>query len=429
MKRKYLLILLLFLTIILAACGPKTEDEETSVLDTVRSEMVVPEEIGDYQFPTELNGVTITWSSNIVGTLTDDYKTVQGEHNQSVSITASFSYEGTVRTKLYNTVILADPALNQDAEVIQATKDALTLPLETNDDLDLITASGEVSITWVSSDTQHITTTGIITRPEDGEGDAVVTLTATLTLNDETLTKTFTITVLEATLSVEYTGYYAGADGLEGEVLKTFLHELIDDHTELSYDDLRQALQVTDEDPQNPDNVILIYTGDSVPSTWDYGATWNREHVWPRSLGDMDRGDAEHNDMHHVRPSHPSVNSSRGNLDFDEGGSLVGNTDDCYRDSDSFEPRDEVKGDVARMIFYMAVRYEGGGGEIDLEINEYVNNDAPNIGVLSVLIEWHLNDLPDAFEINRNDLIFGYQGNRNPFIDHPEFVELIWGTN
>ena len=77
----------------------------------------------------------------------------------------------------------------------------------------------------------------------------------------------------------------------------------------------------------------------------------------------------------------------------------------------------------------MAVRYEGESPSLDLEINESVNNgSSPNIGKLSVLMAWHLNDLPDAFEINRNDVIETYQHNRNPFIDHPEFAELIWGT-
>jgi endonuclease I len=114
-------------------------------------------------------------------------------------------------------------------------------------------------------------------------------------------------------------------------------------------------------------------------------------------------------------------------LDFDEGGRAIANST-CFKDGDSFEPRDEVKGDVARMIFYMAVRYEGFNGEIDLEINELVDNNAPNIGILSVLLQWHLDDPVDDLERTRNDLIFGYQGNRNPFIDHPEFANLIWGN-
>ncbi len=334
-------------------------------------------------------------------------------------------------TALYTTTILVDPALNTDLAAVNTIKEtAIFTETELTRDITLPLLIEGVTVTWQSSDETHLSTTGEVTRPSDGEGDSEVTLTATFTLNDESATKTYIFTVLENPITVVYQGYYAGAGGLSGDDLKLFLHELIDDHTVKSYGDLRDLLQVSDEDPNNPDNVILLYTGVSVSSTWDYGATWNREHVWPRSHGDLeDFGGPAFSDMHHIRPSNPYVNGDRSNLDFDMGGSLVPRTDDCFKDGDSFEPRDEVKGDVARMIFYMAVRYEGDSGELDLEINELVNNSGPYMGLLSVLIEWHLNDLPDTFELNRNEVIYGYQGNRNPFIDNPEFVELIWAIN
>ena len=102
--------------------------------------------------------------------------------------------------------------------------------------------------------------------------------------------------------------------------------------------------------------------------------------------------------------------------------------EDCLTDSDSWEPRDEVKGDVARMIFYMAVRYEGANGEPDLEVNDKVDNGSdPFMGKVSVLKEWNEADPVDAFEANRNEVIFSeIQHNRNPFIDHPEWVNEIW---
>jgi endonuclease I len=123
-----------------------------------------------------------------------------------------------------------------------------------------------------------------------------------------------------------------------------------------------------------------------------------------------------------------NVNATRGNLDFDNGGSAVPEASLSKYDSDSFEPRPAVKGDVARMIFYMAVRYEGTDGFPNLELNNSVNNGtAPYHGKLSVLKAWSQEDPPDAFEKRRNDVIFdSYQRNRNPFIDHPEWVAAIW---
>tara|TARA_B100001564_G_C20628495_1_gene665881 strand:+ start:412 stop:798 length:387 start_codon:yes stop_codon:yes gene_type:complete len=99
---------------------------------------------------------------------------------------------------------------------------------------------------------------------------------------------------------------------------------------------------------------------------------------------------------------------------------------------DGFEPRDEIKGDVARMLFYMAVRYEGEGsdGTADLELLdiEETKPGMPNIGRLCTLYSWHFNDEVDKSEKNRNEKIYTkWQGNRNPFIDHPEWVQLIWG--
>jgi hypothetical protein len=97
-----------------------------------------------------------------------------------------------------------------------------------------------------------------------------------------------------------------------------------------------------------------------------------------------------------------------------------------------WEPSDQVKGDIARMLFYMAVRYEGTSGETDLEINDaYTSTSSGNgfLGVLSTLMQWHSNDPVDDAERTRNNLIYNnYQSNRNPFIDHPEYVNLIWGT-
>ena len=171
-------------------------------------------------------------------------------------------------------------------------------------------------------------------------------------------------------------GYYDSATGLTGEDLKAALHEIINDHTVVTYADLWTILKETDEDPNNTDNFILIYTGRSIPKTSVY-PDWNREHVWAKSHGFPDESDYAYTDAHHLRPADESVNADRGNLDFDNGGTQHPEATDCYYDSDSWEPRDEVKGDIARMMFYMSTRYEGDGDandNYDLELVDYVGS-------------------------------------------------------
>ncbi len=252
-------------------------------------------------------------------------------------------------------------------------------------------------------------------------------------MNKNTLLSFITVLVFSLSLQAQIpSGYYNGTEGLTGDNLKSKLHDIIKDHTEYSYNNLRDfILKATDEDPDNSNNVILLYTGRSqAKSTFGGGANeWNREHVWAKSHGDFGTSAPAGTDAHHIRPTDVSVNSTRGNLDFDMGGNPVSEAPGCYVDGDSFEPRDAVKGDVARMIFYMATRYEGGSGEPDLEVVDRVNTyPNPEHGKLSVLLQWNQQDPPDDFEMNRNDVIYyDYQHNRNPFIDHPEFVDAIWG--
>ncbi|KRF39542.1 endonuclease [Terrabacter sp. Soil810] len=227
--------------------------------------------------------------------------------------------------------------------------------------------------------------------------------------------------------------YYASAIGRTGPALHTELHRIISSGvTTLTYDQVWTALKDSDQDPGNTNNVVEIYSGRSIAKSDNGGGVdqWNREHVWAKSHGDFGTVSGPGTDVHHLRPEDVTVNSTRGNLDFDLGGSAVAQCTGCLRDGDSFEPRNAVKGDVARMIFYMAARWDGGDGFADLEPNNLVGNGtAPHIGKMSVLRQWNLQDPPDAFEKRRNQVIFDtWQHNRNPFIDHPEWVTAIYGS-
>jgi endonuclease I len=242
--------------------------------------------------------------------------------------------------------------------------------------------------------------------------------------------------------------YYATAAGLAGTALKARLHEIISAGVvRYSYDACWNQMKYIDENPNDTTCVIALYSGWSMLKSENGGGTtqWNREHTWAKSHGDFGTATGPGTDLHHLRPTDVTVNSKRGNLDFDNGGSpyndpsppsgVVSGYTGCFADSDSFEPRAAVKGDVARMMFYMAVMYEGHGGYdmVDLELNDSVGNTGivngkGYLGRISVLKAWHAADPVDDWERRRNNRTHEVQKNRNPFIDHPEWVASIWGN-
>ena len=236
-------------------------------------------------------------------------------------------------------------------------------------------------------------------------------------------------------------GYYDGATGLSGEDLKTALHSIVMNHTRYPYTatgtDTWYILKAADEDPNNSDNVILLYTGRSQAKTYNSGENptydgnrWNREHVWAKSHGFPAESDTAYTDCHHLRAADESVNTDRSNRDFDVGGLQHDEATSCFYDADSWEPRDAIKGDIARAIFYMVVRYDPGLhsdlSPYDLELVDYTPTEGPLFGKESTLLAWHYADPVDDAERARNEVIFSYQHNRNPFIDHPEYVGAIW---
>jgi len=226
-------------------------------------------------------------------------------------------------------------------------------------------------------------------------------------------------------------GYYAGSDGLLGSDLQAVLHQKIRAHTVLSYGSggTVPALRVLDAMPNDPTQVNLIYWGTGRAGS-NYGGgsgQWNHEHLWPQSYG-VSSGPGN-SDLFELRPCDVSANSQRSNKYFQEivGGTVPTHAPLCRSTSVAWMPRPEEKGDIARAMFYMAVRYEGGDGTPDLKLSDTPNAAAYTFGRLTDLLAWHRADPVDESERKRNHLIYtSYQFNRNPFVDDPDFAELVF---
>ncbi len=192
------------------------------------------------------------------------------------------------------------------------------------------------------------------------------------------------------------------------------------------------ALKQTDLDPTDASKVILVYgyndnDGDStndrtrgVNSNGGGSTDWNREHVYPKSLGNPNLGtEGPGADAHHLRPADVQRNSSRGSRKFADGSGNSGATSQGH-----WYPGDEWKGDVARMMMYMYLRY----GNRCLPKNVGVGTTAASdSNMLQVFLEWNAEDPVSQLELQRNPLLENIQGNRNPFIDNPAFATQIWG--
>lgn len=252
----------------------------------------------------------------------------------------------------------------------------------------------------------------------------------------------------ETTWENTYTGsYYDNLNtDLEGSAFRAELAELITDtHTKYtSYDGLANAFKVADADPDKNGNVIWFYTGTSVPFSGfggSVGAT-NREHVWPKDGGDaFPEKSGPGSDAHHLRPTETQLNSTRGSKNFDEvaqtsanivkengssgyGNSAYGADALCYSSGSFFYPAKGYRGATARILFYMQTRW-GDHDQYNLEFVDGAGS-SKTIGKISTLLKWHLEEPPTEEEIRRNEAVFGLQGNRNPFIDHPEYAAQIY---
>ena len=216
-------------------------------------------------------------------------------------------------------------------------------------------------------------------------------------------------------------GYYRDAEGQAGHGLLRSLADIVSKHRDLGYGRARDVMFATVDDIDNDNVVECAYTGRRMAnvtgkdSAYKGGKGFNAEHTWPQSKGA--KGAAK-SDLHHLFPTDCHANSRRGsfpfgevvNVKWSEGGSKFGHDS---RGRQVFEPRDDQKGNTARALFYFYTVY---GQRASLE-NFRVEEE--------VLKQWHQADPVTAEDVARNDAVYQAQGNRNPFVDRPEFVEAI----
>ncbi|WP_298760431.1 endonuclease [uncultured Psychroserpens sp.] len=239
--------------------------------------------------------------------------------------------------------------------------------------------------------------------------------------------------------STQPTGYYNSLDGLSDTDLRQALQDIIADPNVVraqTYADVLDILVDADQNPLNSNQVWLLYTEQGrakldLQTGSDNNGKWNREHTYPRSRGgffDIEEDEIAdgidvfwttkadslrhgNSDAHALRAADGPENSARGNQHYGQYTGPVATQGSFY-------------GDVARSVLYMEIRYNG------LQVvNGFPENGPGELGDLATLLDWHRNDPPDDFEMNRNNIVYNWQFNRNPFIDQPDLVEYIWGTN
>lgn len=267
------------------------------------------------------------------------------------------------------------------------------------------------------------------------------------------------------------TGYYASIDTSvsEGEFRQT-LHDVIsNDYVQFTYSQAWDIDYYADADPYSEGHVRCLYTNQSVEngSHISNGGKlyWNREHTWPKSHGFNDENCAAYTDCHHLRAAESAINIAKSNNDF---GELTSDYTESFGNKYAggvFEPKDDIKGDVARMLLYMMIRYgeyddttmswnekkldedgnvlkDDNGKDITEKKTEKIDlllvddsdttsnsNGNGRLAKLSTLLKWHYQDPVSEREIYQNNVVYMFQKNRNPFIDHPEYVEYAFANS
>ena len=267
-------------------------------------------------------------------------------------------------------------------------------------------------------------------------------------------------------------GYYDTVDDTDPSVLRATLHAVIDDHTRYPYTsgstDTWNILEAAQIDPNVTGNILDVYQNDSHPAQGGGNSFYNREHSWPKSYGFPDDNGMNYpyTDCHMLFLCDPGYNSARSNKPFRNCSSScieeptvfnngVGGGTGVYPGNSNWtsgsftqgtwEVWKDRRGDIARAQFYADLRYEGGNHgltgwmEPDLILTDIEslidssntgnNETVAYMGMLSVLIQWHNEDPPDALEMFRNDVVYSFQGNRNPFVDDPTWVDCLYAGN
>lgn len=262
-------------------------------------------------------------------------------------------------------------------------------------------------------------------------------------------------------------GYYDNINVSSGQSLHDSLHAIIDDHQRYPYSssvtDTWDILEQADQDPSNSSRVIAIYENASYAKQGGGNSYYNREHSWPKSYGfpDDHPGNYPYTDTHHLFISNIDYNSARANKPFANCASSCEAWPTQANNGSGGSPSEQNltsgdftqgqwqawsgrRGDVARALMYMAVRYDGGthgqtgDSEPDLRLTDDLsliassstgsNLSVAYMGLKSVLLQWHQQDPVDDQERQRNDVIYSFQGNRNPFVDHPEFATCVFNN-
>ena len=238
--------------------------------------------------------------------------------------------------------------------------------------------------------------------------------------------------------------YYQSADGKKGAALKTAFFNIIKNHTDIGYDGLIEAYHKTDT---RADGKLRDWYSNATNYTWDdrngnnrEGAGWNREHSVPQSW--FSKSNPMKSDIVHVLPTDCYVNNRRSSYPFGEVGNATYTSNNGYSKLGScktsgysgtvFEPNDEIKGDIARIYFYMVTCYEdrftgwtAGSATQVFSSNKY---EGLKTWCMDMMMRWSKNDPVDAVETARNNAVQEVQGNRNPYVDYPGLEEYVWGS-
>ena len=250
----------------------------------------------------------------------------------------------------------------------------------------------------------------------------------------------FLLVMMETGLLAQIpSGYYNNAMGKQGDELKIALHDIVKGHHVVSYGGLLNAFAYTDCKPNG--KIWDIYsnieysTNSGLCGEYEQeGDCWNREHTWPQSW--FNESTTPRSDLFHVYPTDGYVNGRRSNYPYGEvnrptytsgNGSKLGPCVTTGYSGTVFEPIDEYKGDIARSYFYMSVRYYSE--DSDWSTSGMTNKSEIKPWAMTMLLRWSDEDPVSQKEIDRNNSVYGYQNNRNPFIDHPEYAHMIWDEN